>query len=159
MTKTVNYWELEQRIAKRVGELTAGQHPAFNVTPTADLVRLAYSMGYEVVPQSAVEPSGFRAWNNVFHKSGCNANPCTCGEEKRIRGEPEALQIKPLTPGLPICPACGTLLEPKDKECPRCAQEYEQVGVLRPDGEFTTAEDVDGDPMYIRRAVRTKGDL
>lgn len=39
--------------------------------------------------------------------------------------EPTELPLRPLEPGLPICPTCGTLLEPKDKECPRCAENRE----------------------------------
>lgn len=31
---------------------------------------------------------------------------------------------------------------------------YDKIGVLRPDGEFTTYEGCDGDPVYIRRTLK-----
>lgn len=56
-----------------------------------------------------------------------------------------------------VCAACQRPLA--ECQCVASAaepsEEYEQIGVLRPDGEFTTAEGVEGSPVYLRRAART----
>lgn len=34
---------------------------------------------------------------------------------------------------------------------------YDKIGVLRPDGEFTTYEGCDGEPVYVRRTEKSGG--
>ena len=43
------YNSFERGVSRRVYELSQGWHPAHNVAPLMELVRMAHSMGYEVV--------------------------------------------------------------------------------------------------------------
>lgn len=56
MTKQETWREFEQRVQTRALELTRGQSPSFNIAPIMDLVRQAFSHGYDVVP-SPDEPA------------------------------------------------------------------------------------------------------
>jgi hypothetical protein len=47
------YAASERAVNRRVLELSQGAHPMYNIAPLQELVRMAHSMGYEVVPKSA----------------------------------------------------------------------------------------------------------
>jgi hypothetical protein len=49
------YLEFERGVSRRVYELSRGQSPYYNIAPLLELVRMAHSMGYDVVPQ---KPAG-----------------------------------------------------------------------------------------------------
>lgn len=58
-----SFTQFENAVTKRTLELSRGQHPAHNIAPLMELVRMAHSMGYEVVPKSAgqLQAEGIRS--------------------------------------------------------------------------------------------------
>lgn len=50
------YEEFERRVMDRALDLTAGRPPEFNLVPALELVRRAFSMGYDVVRRDGPSP-------------------------------------------------------------------------------------------------------
>lgn len=81
---TETYEEFEERVRRRALELTAGAHPAFNLSPTIDLVRQAFAAGYDLVPlqpQQKLSAHVARGVCRLANRPACDSYPqCQCGQ-------------------------------------------------------------------------------
>lgn len=56
MTNQERWHDFEKRVMRRAQELVGNQSPEFNIAPTLELVRHAFTMGYDLIKPA--EPAG-----------------------------------------------------------------------------------------------------